>query len=50
VGRISAQIDQLHLELHGENEGFFGMIEATICPSTRNRGCWLMAMTQLLLC
>jgi hypothetical protein len=28
VGRISAQIDQLHLELHGENEGFFGMIEA----------------------
>ncbi len=28
VGRISAQIDQLHLDLHQENEGFFGMIEA----------------------
>lgn len=28
VGRISAQIDQLHLEHHQENEGFFGMIEA----------------------
>jgi len=28
VGRISAQIDQLHLDLHHENEGFFGMIEA----------------------
>ncbi len=28
VGRISAQIDQLHLKHHQENEGFFGMIEA----------------------
>ena len=28
VGRISAQIDQLHLDLHQKNEGFFGMIEA----------------------
>jgi hypothetical protein len=28
VGRISAQIDQLHLDHHQENEGFFGMIEA----------------------
>ena len=28
VGRISAQIDQLHLDLHSENDGFFGMIEA----------------------
>ena len=28
VGRISAQIDRLHLERHHENEGFFGMIEA----------------------
>jgi hypothetical protein len=28
VGRISAQIDQLHLERYQENEGFFGMIEA----------------------
>lgn len=29
VGRISAQIDRLHLEQHGEPEGFFGMLEAT---------------------
>jgi hypothetical protein len=28
VGRISAQIDQLHLDQYQENEGFFGMIEA----------------------
>ena len=28
VGRISAQIDQLHLDQHQEHEGFFGMIEA----------------------
>ena len=28
VGRISAQIDQLHLDLHQEDEGFFGMLEA----------------------
>jgi len=28
VGRISAQIDQLHLERSQEKEGFFGMIEA----------------------
>ena len=28
VGRISAQIDQLHLEQYHEKEGFFGMIEA----------------------
>lgn len=28
VGRISAQIDQLHLKEHQANEGFFGMIEA----------------------
>jgi hypothetical protein len=28
VGRISAQIDQLHLDRHQEKEGFFGMIEA----------------------
>jgi hypothetical protein len=28
VGRISAQIDQLHLDRYQENEGFFGMIEA----------------------
>jgi hypothetical protein len=28
VGRISAQIDQLHLDQHPGNEGFFGMLEA----------------------
>ena len=28
VGRISAQIDQLHLDRCSEKEGFFGMIEA----------------------
>ena len=28
VGRISAQIDQLHLERYQKKEGFFGMIEA----------------------
>ncbi|MGD8668392.1 MAG: N-acetyltransferase [Desulfobacterales bacterium] len=28
VGRISAQIDQLHLSRHQKDEGFFGMIEA----------------------
>ncbi len=28
VGRISAQIDQLHLERSRQKEGFFGMIEA----------------------
>jgi len=28
VGRISAQIDQLHLNRYKKNEGFFGMIEA----------------------
>jgi len=28
VGRISAQIDQLHLDRHQQKEGFFGMIEA----------------------
>ncbi len=28
VGRISAQIDQLHLERSQQKEGFFGMIEA----------------------
>jgi len=28
VGRISAQIDRLHVEQHGEEAGFFGMLEA----------------------
>ena len=28
VGRISAQIDELHLDRYQEKEGFFGMIEA----------------------
>jgi hypothetical protein len=34
VGRISAQIDQLHLDHHREDEGFFGMIEAEDNPET----------------
>jgi hypothetical protein len=60
MGRISAQIDQLHLERAQEKEGFFGMIEAedneimvcvafwglTIYPLTRNRDCWLTALTR----
>lgn len=28
VGRISAQIDDLHLERHGKRTGFFGMLDA----------------------
>lgn len=28
VGRISAQIDQLHLERHGDNAGHFGLLDA----------------------
>jgi len=28
VGRISAQVDRLHLERHGDATGFFGMLEA----------------------
>lgn len=28
VGRISAQIDQLHLQRNGEKTGFFGLVEA----------------------
>lgn len=28
VGRISAQVDQLHLELHQDATGFFGMLES----------------------
>jgi hypothetical protein len=36
VGRISAQIDQLHLDRHQENEGFFGMIEAEDNAETFN--------------
>ena len=34
VGRISAQIDRLHIEQHHEKEGFFGMIEAEDNPET----------------
>ncbi len=29
VGRISAQVDALHLERHGDGRGFFGMIEGS---------------------
>ena len=32
VGRISAQIDQLHLERYGDDTGFFGMLEAPDDP------------------
>jgi hypothetical protein len=28
AGRISAQIDQLHLQIHGDKTGYFGMLEA----------------------
>ena len=32
VGRISAQIDLLHLERYGDDTGFFGMLEARDDP------------------
>lgn len=32
VGRITAQIDELHLAEHGDNLGYFGMIEAVDDP------------------
>jgi len=34
VGRISAQIDQLHLEAHQDATGFFGMLESENNPET----------------
>jgi len=34
VGRISAQIDRLHLERYGDDCGFFGMLEAENDPET----------------
>lgn len=34
VGRITAQIDRLHLEHHGDATGFFGMLEAEDHPET----------------
>ena len=36
VGRISAQIDQLHLERYGDDTGFFGMLEAHDDPEIFN--------------
>jgi hypothetical protein len=36
VGRISAQIDQLHLERYGDATGFFGMLEAPDDPEIFN--------------
>lgn len=33
VGRISAQVDRLHLELHQDATGFFGMLEAVDDPT-----------------
>ncbi len=32
IGRISAQIDQLHLERHGDNTGHFGLLDAENDP------------------
>jgi len=34
VGRISAQVDQLHLERYGDSTGFFGLLEAEDDPET----------------
>jgi hypothetical protein len=34
VGRISAQIDQLHLDAHRDATGFFGMLESENNPET----------------
>jgi len=34
VGRISAQIDSLHLERHADGAGFFGMLDAEDNPET----------------
>ena len=51
VGRISAQIDHLHEQQHGERVGYFGLLEAedrddvfqalldTACAWLRERGC-----------
>jgi hypothetical protein len=36
VGRISAQIDQMHLERYGDDTGFFGMLEASDEPEIFN--------------
>lgn len=33
VGRITAQIDNLHRELHGHDSGHFGMLEAVDDPA-----------------
>jgi hypothetical protein len=33
VGRISAQVDRLHLERHGDATGFFGLLEADDDPA-----------------
>jgi len=33
VGRISAQIDQLHLQRYADNTGFFGMLESVDDPA-----------------
>ena len=34
VGRISAQVDQLHLQRYGDSTGFFGLLEAEDNPDT----------------
>ena len=34
VGRISAQVDQLHLQRYQDSTGFFGLLEAEDDPET----------------
>ena len=33
VGRITAQIDEMHLQQHGDGAGYFGMLEADDDPA-----------------
>lgn len=46
VGRITAQVDDMHLQLHQDKMGYFGMIEALDDPQVfqallHNAECWL---------
>ncbi|GIW42605.1 MAG: DNA-binding protein [Candidatus Binatia bacterium] len=48
VGRVSAQIDRLHLQVHGDATGHFGLLEATDDPEVfrallRAAEAWLRA-------
>ena len=40
VGRISAQIDALHLERHGDATGFFGMLDAVAIQEEADAEIW----------